>query len=189
MDWTMIASKAYDAESTALWLPRLMAEGAPVAVAQNGVEHRERFGPWVPQERLVPLVVQISVDRQADDVIWQRGPARLTVEEGRLGWPREFHGRASDQQWIEDHVLAAALQAIFADCLLDGLKMMRSGQVDLGEIVRPACDCDAAAIAFFNDNGQLEFWSGQFTKPPVSDTDEEERLERIMRPALQPLEA
>lgn len=88
MDWIMIASKAYDAESTAQWLPRLMAEGAPVAVAQNGVEHRERFGPWVQQEMLVPLVVQISVDRQADGIIWQRGPARLTVEEGRLG--REF---------------------------------------------------------------------------------------------------
>ncbi len=88
VDWVMIVSKAYDAESTAQWLPRLMAEGAPVAIAQNGVEHRERFGPWVPQERLAPVVVQISVDRQADGTMWQRGRARLTVEEGRLG--REF---------------------------------------------------------------------------------------------------
>jgi 2-dehydropantoate 2-reductase len=88
VDWVMIASKAYDAESTAQWLPRLMAEGAPVSVAQNGVEHRERFGPWVLQELLLPVVVQISVDRQADGTIWQRGPARLTVEDGRLG--REF---------------------------------------------------------------------------------------------------
>ena len=88
VDWVLVASKAYDAESTAQWLPGLTADGAPVAVAQNGVEHRERFAPWVKQEQLVPVVVHISVDRQADGTIWQRGPARLTVEEGRLG--REF---------------------------------------------------------------------------------------------------
>jgi 2-dehydropantoate 2-reductase len=88
VDWVMIASKAYDAESTAQWLPRLMLEGTAVAVAQNGVEHRERFGPWIKQELLLPVVVQISVDRQAYGIIWQRGRARLTVEEGRLG--REF---------------------------------------------------------------------------------------------------
>jgi 2-dehydropantoate 2-reductase len=88
VDWAIVASKAYDAESTAQWLPGLTAKGAPVAVAQNGVEHRERFGPWVKQELLVPIVVQVSVDRQADGTIWQRGRARFVVEEGRLG--REF---------------------------------------------------------------------------------------------------
>ena len=77
VDWIVIASKAYDAESTAQWLPRLMADNAPVAVAQNGVEHRERFVPWVKQDQLLPVVVQISVDRQADGTMWQRGPARI----------------------------------------------------------------------------------------------------------------
>ena len=36
----------------------------------------------------MPVVVRISVDRQADGAMWQRGSARMTVEEGRLG--REF---------------------------------------------------------------------------------------------------
>lgn len=88
VDWVVIASKAYDAESTAQWLPRLTEDRAPVAIAQNGVEHRERFAPWVKQERLLPVVVQISVDRHADGIIRQRSRARLTVEEGQLG--REF---------------------------------------------------------------------------------------------------
>ncbi len=104
VDWVMIASKAYDAESTAQWLPRLMAEGAPVAVAQNGVEHRETFGPWVKQELLLPVVVQISVDRQADGTVWQRGQARLTVEEGRLGqeFAELFRGSNVEVVVIED---------------------------------------------------------------------------------------
>ena len=88
VDWVVIATKAYDAEGAAQWLRRLAANGAPVAVAQNGVEHRERFAPWVKQELLVPVVVRVSVDRQADGTMWQRGDARMTVEEGRLG--REF---------------------------------------------------------------------------------------------------
>jgi 2-dehydropantoate 2-reductase len=88
VDWVLVATKAYDAEGTAPWLARLTATGAPVAVAQNGVEHRERFAPWVKQELLLPIVVQISVDRLADGTMWQRGAARLTVEEGPLG--REF---------------------------------------------------------------------------------------------------
>jgi len=85
VDWVIVASKAYDAASTAMWFPALMAEGASVAIAQNGVEHRERFAPWVSQERLLPVVVQISVDRQSDGSMHQHGLARLIVEEGQLG--------------------------------------------------------------------------------------------------------
>lgn len=88
VDWVVVATKTYDAESSAQWLRGLAANGSPVAIAQNGVEHRERFAPWVKQELLVPVVVQISVDRQADGTMWQRGGARMTVEEGLLG--REF---------------------------------------------------------------------------------------------------
>jgi 2-dehydropantoate 2-reductase len=90
VDWVVIATKAYDAEGAAKWLPGLAANGAPVAVAQNGVEHRERFAPWVKQDLLVPVVVRISVDRLPDGTMWQRGDARMTVEEGPLG--REFAG-------------------------------------------------------------------------------------------------
>jgi 2-dehydropantoate 2-reductase len=90
VDWVVVATKAYDAEGSAQWLRGLSANGAPVVIAQNGVEHRERFAPWVKQELLVPVVVQISVDRLADGTMWQRGAAKMTVEEGRLG--REFAG-------------------------------------------------------------------------------------------------
>jgi 2-dehydropantoate 2-reductase len=104
VDWVIIASKTYDAESTAKWLPGLAAEKAPVAVAQNGVEHRERFAPWVKQELLVPVVVQISADRQADGVMWQRSRARLTVEEGQLGrgFAELFQGSKSEIVVTED---------------------------------------------------------------------------------------
>src|ERR1700750_3191880 len=43
VDWVMVATKAYDVAGVAPWLDRLCGMGAPVAVLQNGVEHRERF--------------------------------------------------------------------------------------------------------------------------------------------------
>lgn len=85
VDWVLVATKAYDSAGVAPWLAHLTGDGTPVAVAQNGVEHRERFAPWVKQELLLPVVVQISVDRLPDGTMWQRGAARLTVEDGHLG--------------------------------------------------------------------------------------------------------
>jgi 2-dehydropantoate 2-reductase len=76
----------------------------PVAVAQNGVEHRERFARWVPQELLVPVVVQISVERQADGTMWQRGGVRLVVEDGPRGreFAELFRGSQSEVAVTED---------------------------------------------------------------------------------------
>jgi len=88
VDWVMIATKTYDAEGAAVWLRGLAASGAAVAVIQNGVEHLERFTPWVPQERIVPVVIDCPVERQKNGEVLQRGAARMKVEEGRLG--REF---------------------------------------------------------------------------------------------------
>src|SRR5690242_4905063 len=41
MDWVIVATKAYDVPGAAKWLERLRARATPVAVLQNGVEHRE----------------------------------------------------------------------------------------------------------------------------------------------------
>jgi 2-dehydropantoate 2-reductase len=88
VDWVMIATKTYDSEGAAQWLRGLAENGAPVAVIQNGVEHCERFAAWVPQERIVPVVIDCPVERHKDGEVIQRGVARMKVEEGRLG--REF---------------------------------------------------------------------------------------------------
>ena len=85
VDWVLVATKAYDAEATAQWLPRLCAEGAPVAVIQNGVEHRQRFAPYLGPERLLPVVIDCPVERTPDGVVLVRGPALMKVEDSSLG--------------------------------------------------------------------------------------------------------
>ena len=73
MDWVIVATKAYDVAGAAKWLERLCSKGAPVAVLQNGVEHRERFAPYVPMEKILPVMVDCPAERQAPDRIRQRG--------------------------------------------------------------------------------------------------------------------
>jgi len=47
VEWVFVATKTYDAKGAAAWLPSLCRHSAPVAIVQNGVEHRERFAEYV----------------------------------------------------------------------------------------------------------------------------------------------
>jgi 2-dehydropantoate 2-reductase len=88
VDWVMVATKAYDVAGAAKWLARLCAKDAPIAVLQNGVEHRERFAPFIPAEKIMPVIVDCPAERKSPGRIVQRGPMSLKVQEGALG--KEF---------------------------------------------------------------------------------------------------
>ena len=61
-DWVLVVTKTYDVEGAAQWL-RAAAEGqSRVAILQNGVEHLSRFSPFVPPERLLPVMVDIPAE-------------------------------------------------------------------------------------------------------------------------------
>ena len=87
VDWVLIATKAYDAAGAAQWLPGLCGKDTPVVVLQNGVEHVERFAPYVSVERLVPAVIDCPAERTAPGRMRQRGPSWIVV-------PDTAHGRA-----------------------------------------------------------------------------------------------
>lgn len=88
VDWVLVATKAYDAEGASAWFAGLAREGAPVAILQNGVEHRERFARYLPPEQIVPVVVDIPSERMEPERIQQRGPATMVVDNDDRG--REF---------------------------------------------------------------------------------------------------
>ena len=85
VDWVLVATKAYDAAGAAVWLQRLAARGAPVAILQNGVEHRERFAPYLPAGQLVPVMVDCPAERTDPTHIRQRGTAKLVVQDDAHG--------------------------------------------------------------------------------------------------------
>lgn len=113
VDWVIVATKTYDAASTALWLDPLCAGGAPVAVLQNGVEHRERFAPYIAKEHIVPVIVDCPAERKPSqdgiDRIVQRGPMSLRVPDSGFGrdFVRLFAGTATDAAAVDDWTTVA----------------------------------------------------------------------------------
>jgi len=87
VDWVLVATKAYDAERAARWFPAVRRDDTPVVVLQNGVEHVERFAPFVPVEQLVPAVIDCPAERTSPGRMRQRGPSWIVV-------PDTVHGRA-----------------------------------------------------------------------------------------------
>jgi 2-dehydropantoate 2-reductase len=90
VDWVLVATKAYDAEGAATWFKGLASTGAPVAILQNGVEHRERFQNYLPAEQIVPVMVDCPAERTDSTHIRQRGAAKMVVADDARG--REFVG-------------------------------------------------------------------------------------------------
>ncbi|HEV2324650.1 MAG TPA: 2-dehydropantoate 2-reductase [Terracidiphilus sp.] len=109
VDWIIVATKTYDAEGAAAWFPALCAKGAPVAVVQNGVEHRERFLPYVTAERLLPVIINCPVERPADGEVHVRGACTMKVEDSPLarGFAALFAGTAATVELVPDFVTAA----------------------------------------------------------------------------------
>lgn len=113
VDWVIVATKTYDAESAASWFPALCAQGAPVAIVQNGVEHRERFQPYIAAERLLPVVINCPVERSAEGHVNVRGACTMKVETGELArsFAALFDGSAATVELVPD-VLTVAWQKL-----------------------------------------------------------------------------
>ena len=88
VDWVLITTKAYDAAAAAKWLPKLCRPDTRVVVLQNGVEHVERFAPYLPVESLVPAVIDCPAERTAPGRMRQRGASWIVVPDTQNG--RDF---------------------------------------------------------------------------------------------------
>ncbi len=109
VDWVIVATKTYDSEGAAKWFPALCANGARVAVVQNGVEHRERFAPWVRSDRLLPVVIDCPTERRPDGTVMVRGDTLMKVEDNQLGqeFTRLFAASPAKILLVDDFTSAA----------------------------------------------------------------------------------
>jgi 2-dehydropantoate 2-reductase len=150
VDWVLVATKTYDAEGAATWFPALCANGAPVAVAQNGVEHRERFAPWVSAERLVPIVIDCPAERPGDGSVHVRGTAHMQVENGPLGkaFAQLFAGTTAQVE-LTDDLTTAAWRKLCVNSVgaLSALALKPSGVLRTEAMSRVALEMIAECVA------------------------------------------
>jgi 2-dehydropantoate 2-reductase len=109
VDWVVVATKAYDAAGAGAWLTRLCAKGASVAIIQNGVEHRERFAPYVAAQQIVPVIIDCPAERRTPESVHQRGLAELFLQADEPGrsFAALFHGSAAQITLTADFLSAA----------------------------------------------------------------------------------
>ncbi len=109
VDWVVVATKTYDAAGAGEWLRALTSSGAAVAVVQNGVEHRERLAPFVESGRIVPVVIDCPVERDAEGTVVQRGKVTMKVEAGAVGaeFKELFNGSKVEIELVQDFKTAA----------------------------------------------------------------------------------
>ncbi|HEY1212510.1 MAG TPA: 2-dehydropantoate 2-reductase [Bryobacteraceae bacterium] len=109
VDWVIVATKTYDAPGAGVWMEHLCRQGAPVAVIQNGVEHRERFASYVPAERIVPVIIDCPAERRTPERVHQRGPVELFIQADMLGRSLAtiFHGSRAQVTLTVDFLSAA----------------------------------------------------------------------------------
>lgn len=109
VDWILVATKAYDVASASRWLAPLLGPDTHVAVLQNGVEHVERFAPFVAVERIVPVVVDIPAERSAPGRIQHRRDGTIVLPAGAAGeaFAALFADSVIDASTTDDFVTVA----------------------------------------------------------------------------------
>lgn len=165
VDWVLVATKAYDAQGAAAWFQTLANDKTPVAILQNGVEHRERFAEYVSPEVIVPVVVDCPVERQSDGTVIQRGPMQMKVESNRLGndFARLFAGTKAEIVLTDDFVTAAWRKlCLNAAGVIPALTMQPAGVLRDEALGKVALDIVAECVAVGRAEGaQLEDTMGQ----------------------------
>ncbi|MEQ8598741.1 MAG: 2-dehydropantoate 2-reductase [Devosia sp.] len=85
VDWVLITTKAYSADTTAPWLEALCGPKTRVAIIQNGVEHVSLFAHLVPADKLVPVMINLPASRSAPGRIVQSRHGIIAVPAGHNG--------------------------------------------------------------------------------------------------------
>ncbi|HRD45249.1 MAG TPA: 2-dehydropantoate 2-reductase [Caulobacter sp.] len=84
-DWVLVATKTYDSDDASAWFAGLLRPDTRVAVLQNGVEHVERFSPYVDPARILPAVVDIPAERFGAGGVRVRRNGSILVPAGADG--------------------------------------------------------------------------------------------------------
>ncbi len=85
VDVVFLATKVHQSDGAANWIEALCGEGSVLAVLQNGIDHRDRLGRYLPAESIAPVVVNLPAERNGIGQVTTTVPVSLTVPNDRAG--------------------------------------------------------------------------------------------------------
>lgn len=108
VDWVIVATKAYDVSGLEPWLAAPACAGARVAVAQNGVEQVARLAPYVPAERVMPVIVTYGAERPEPGRIVEtlEGTTRVPAHESGAAFAALAESTSLRVDLVDDFVTA-----------------------------------------------------------------------------------
>jgi 2-dehydropantoate 2-reductase len=175
VDWVLVTTKAYDAAGAAAWFPSLVGPHTTVAILQNGVEHRERFAPYLSADKILPVMVDCPAERPEPGRIVQRGPGRMAVPAGAEGtrFVELFSGTALEVTSVVDfksaiwRKLCLNSAGVISALLLKPAGVMRDENVAIlaRELVRECIAVGRAEGAVLDDS-LLEHVMESYRKAP-----------------------
>jgi 2-dehydropantoate 2-reductase len=178
VDWILCATKTYDSAAAAKWFPALTGPETRLAVIQNGVEHRENFAGLFPEDRILPVVINVPAERRSDSDILQRGATELRVEDSVSGqaFAQLFAGAKATVHLTDDFLTAAWVKlCINAAGVISALTLKPAGvlrdealgQVALGIIAECAAVGRAEGARLDDATGE-RILAGYRAGPPES---------------------
>jgi 2-dehydropantoate 2-reductase len=85
VDWILLTTKVQDVGNTGPWLRKLDNGRAPIAVVQNGVEHRESVASFGLRAPLLPALIYVAAERVAPGRVVRRSAGNMIVPADGLG--------------------------------------------------------------------------------------------------------
>ncbi len=85
VDWVVLTTKVQDVARTEPWLRALDSPETPVAVVQNGVEHRASVEPFRLRAPVLPTLIYVAAERRSPGHVQCRSVPSVIVPDGDDG--------------------------------------------------------------------------------------------------------
>ncbi|MHA6803170.1 2-dehydropantoate 2-reductase [Salinifilum ghardaiensis] len=85
VDWVVLTTKVQDVARTEPWLRALDSADVPVAVVQNGVEHRASVEPLGLRAPVLPTLIYVAAERRSPGRVQCRSVPSVIVPDGEPG--------------------------------------------------------------------------------------------------------
>lgn len=130
--WVIVALKGQDSAAARPWLAELVDPDTVVVALQNGVEHRERLGPYAHGAPVMPALANTAVERTGPGrlVHWAGGLITVAGEAEAAAFARLFNDTVLEVR-IEPDFTTAAWRKLLSNLAANPLTALTNRRMEV----------------------------------------------------------